>query len=208
MTDSLLWGQLGPVVVVTMLAVISPGPDFAMVTWASLVGGRRAGLLAALGIACGVSVHVTYTVLGFGWVLQQGPELLMVLRYAGAGWLIWLGIQAFRKPSAPGGVDSTKERALSGWSAWRSGLMCNALNPKTALFFIALFSQGVDPQTPVTLQIGFGVFIGGAHLVWFALVAVLLTHPRLTRGLLKARRRIEQGVGLCLIALGVRIASS
>ncbi|GAB3121305.1 LysE family translocator [Novispirillum itersonii] len=197
--------QMLPVAVVTLLAVISPGPDFAMVTRVSLAGGRRAGLLAALGIACGVSVHVTYTVLGFGWVVHALPQSLDILRYAGAAWLMWIGVQGLRsRPQAP--EEAGEQAVLSGWVAWRSGALCNALNPKTALFFIALFSQGIDPSTPLSVQVGFGVFIALAHLLWFAVVAVGLTHPALTRRIQRIRHRVEQGVGLCLIGLGLRLA--
>lgn len=196
--------QMVPVAVVTLLAVISPGPDFAMVTRISLGAGRRAGMLAAFGIACGVSVHVTYTVLGFGWVIQAYPQSLEGLRYAGALWLIWMGVQGLRaRPVAAASGEATE---MTGWAAWRAGALCNALNPKTALFFLALFSQGIDPSTPRTVQVGFGGFIALAHLLWFAVVAVGLTHPQVTRRIQRIRHRVEQAVGLCLIGLGLRLA--
>lgn len=198
--------QMLPVAVVTLLAVISPGPDFAMVTRVSLTGGRRAGLLAALGIACGVTVHVTYTVLGFGWVLHAAPQLLEGVRYAGAAWLVWIGVQSLQARPVTEGEDAVAGPAMTGAAAWRAGALCNALNPKTALFFIALFSQGIDPATPQAVQVGFGVFIAVAHLLWFAVVALALTHPRLTQGIRRIRHRVEQAVGLCLIGLGLRLA--
>ena len=81
------------VILITTLAVISPGADFAMVTRTSLLESRRAGLWVALGIGCGVLVHVAYTLLGLGVLLQRLPWLFTLLKWAGAAYLIWLGIQ-------------------------------------------------------------------------------------------------------------------
>lgn len=190
---------------VTMLAVISPGPDFAVVLRNSMRFGRKTGILTAMGIACGVSVHVAYTVAGFGLVVKEAAWMLDVMRYLGAGYLIWLGICAFRKttPEADGAGDQGP--AISGLAALRQGFFCNALNPKTSLFFIALFTQVVDPATPFVTQLGFGIFIAMAHLVWFALVAWFLTHQRLNHLFSKGKTVIERIVGVCLIGLGGRL---
>jgi threonine/homoserine/homoserine lactone efflux protein len=85
------------VILVTSLAVISPGADFAMVTRTSLMESRRAGLWVALGIGCGVLIHVAYTLLGLGMVLQRLPWLFNLLKYAGAAYLVWLGISLARR---------------------------------------------------------------------------------------------------------------
>lgn len=195
---------------ITVLAVISPGPDFAITTRNSLIFGRSSGLATACGIASGVSVHIVYTLLGLGYILAEAIWLLEVMRYAGAAYLIWLGISAFRATSASSanGETSQSAAALAGIYAFRNGFICNALNPKTALFFISLFSQVVDPATPTMIQIGFGLFIALAHLVWFSIVALLLTHPRLKTTFDRAKNWIERVVGICLCGLGAKLALS
>ena len=85
------------VILVTTLAVISPGADFAMVTRTSLLRSRSAGLWVALGIGCGVLVHVGYTLLGLGVLLQSLPWLFTLLKWAGAAYLVWLGISLWRE---------------------------------------------------------------------------------------------------------------
>ena len=82
------------VAIITILAVISPGPDFAMVTRIALTRGRRAGVLCAIGIGSGVSVHLAYTLIGLGVVFASNVWVLTSLRYLGAAYLIWLGISA------------------------------------------------------------------------------------------------------------------
>lgn len=190
---------------VTLLAVISPGPDFAIVLRNSMRDGRSVGVMTALGIACGVSVHIAYTVPGFGFLVQEATWLLEVMRYLGAAYLIWLGVASFR--CRKGGSDDglATGNTLSAMAAVRQGFFCNALNPKTSLFFIALFTQVVDPATSFATQIGFGVFIALAHLLWFVFVAWCLTHQRLNILFARMKTGIERVVGVCLIALGGRL---
>ena len=203
--------QLTLIGVITILAVISPGPDFAVTTRNSLMQGRRSGLATAAGIASGVSVHIVYTLLGLGYVMAEAVWLLEAMKYCGAAYLIWLGVAAFRtqqqNTSTKTGQQSSDASTSSGW-AFRNGFVCNALNPKTALFFIALFTQVVDPATPAVVQIGLGVFIAAVHLLWFAIVAVLLTHPRFKAKFDRSKSWIERVVGICLIGLGAKLALS
>lgn len=143
------------VILVTTLAVISPGADFALVTRTSLMVSRRAGLLVALGIGSGVLIHVGYTLLGMGVLLHQSPWLFAALKWLGAGYLVWLGISLWRqadtshaldgqqglpqhglpqpRPSSPS--QGTARSNSGGRSFWRQGFLTNALNPKS-LFII------------------------------------------------------------------------
>lgn len=200
--------QISIVAGVTVLAVISPGPDFAVTSRNSLLFGRRAGLATATGIACGVSVHVAYTLLGLGYVIATAAWVLEVLRYGGAAYLIYLGLTSFRSAKPQASLPDPKASEQSIWRMFRNGFLCNAFNPKTALFFIALFSQAVAPDTPVAAQGAFGLFIAGAHLLWFSMVACFLTHQKIERLFTKARHWLERLIGICLIGLGAKLAIS
>jgi RhtB (resistance to homoserine/threonine) family protein len=192
---------------ITMLAVISPGPDFAVILRNALRSGRGPGLATALGIACGVVVHVTYTLLGLGWLVARYAWLLTAIRYAGAAYLVWLGCSAFlSRPAAPGRPQAPAPVRADLRQAFGNGFLCNVLNPKTVLFFIALFTQVVAPGTPLAAQVGIGAYIVLAHLAWFAFVVMVLTNPAALRGFNNWRRAVERGVGGCLIALGVTLA--
>jgi RhtB (resistance to homoserine/threonine) family protein len=193
---------------VTLLAVISPGPDFAVILRNALRSGRGPGLATALGIACGVVIHVTYTLLGLGWIVARYAWLLTAIKYAGAAYLIWLGCSAFLsskgEPGRPQPPVSSASADLR--QAFRNGFLCNILNPKTVLFFIALFTQVVAPGTPLAAQVGIGAYIVLTHLAWFAFVVLVLTNPAALRGFNNWRRTVERGVGGCLVALGVTLA--
>ena len=136
--------ELIAVALFTVLAVISPGPDFAMVTRASYAFGRRSGLSAALGIACGVQVHVLYTVLGVSLLVQHSPTLFLAMKVLGAGYLIYLGYSS---------LTNTSRLSLEGQSGSKargtflSGFLTNALNPKTLLFVVSAYTQVVGPDS-------------------------------------------------------------
>jgi RhtB (resistance to homoserine/threonine) family protein len=193
---------------ITLLAVISPGPDFAVILRNALRSGRGPGLATALGIACGVVIHVTYTLLGLGWLVARYAWLLTAIKYAGAAYLIWLGCSAFfsrkdesGRPEVPAPAARADLRQALG-----NGFLCNVLNPKTVLFFIALFTQVVAPDTPVAAQVGIGAYIVLTHLAWFAFVVLVLTNPAALRIFSNWRRAVERGVGGCLVALGLTLA--
>ncbi|MET0264777.1 MAG: LysE family transporter, partial [Duganella sp.] len=159
------------VITITLLAVISPGPDFAMVTRNSLMLSRRAGVLTALGIGLGVLVHVTYTLVGVGLLIQQSLWLFNATKLAGAIYLIYLGVKMLRTKSGGTATDG-RIAPLSDAAALRTGFLTNALNPKTTVFIVSLFVQVVRTDTPLLVQIGYGAFISLAHMAWFCLVAL------------------------------------
>ena len=193
------------VATITLLAVISPGADFAMVTRNSLLQGRTAGLLAALGIAAGVQLHVLYTMLGVGVVIQQSPQWFSVIKFAGALYLIYVGYQTWvSRPQADASSGSTP-RSLSKWGALRTGFFTNALNPKTTLFVVSVYTQVVHPDTPLSIQIGYGLFMSLAHGVWFSLVAAFFSEPSLRMRMLRRQVALNRSIGGVLGLLGVTL---
>lgn len=194
--------ELLAVVTITLLAVISPGPDFAMVSRNSLLVSRRAGVLTAIGIGGGVLVHVAYTMLGIGLLLQTSPWLFNGLKLIGAGYLVWLGVKMLR--SRPQGeVTSSAEMAMRDRDALRIGFLTNALNPKTTIFIVSLFMQVVQPATPMAVQLGYGAFISAAHVVWFALVALFFSAGAIRDGIMRFRIWIDRIFGALLVSFGI-----
>ncbi|KSV94778.1 LysE family translocator [Sinorhizobium sp. GL28] len=199
--------ELLAVVTITILAVISPGPDFAMVTRNSLLLSRRTGVLTALGIGAGVCVHVAYTILGVGLVIRQSILLFSILKLGGAAYLIWLGFKMLRaKPAGP--LEKLDVPALSDLGALRTGFFTNALNPKTTVFIVSLFMQVVEPTTPLLLQVGYGGFIAAAHIVWFALVALFFSFGVVRVRLLRLRHWIDRIFGALLVSFGLLLATT
>lgn len=200
--------ELLAVFTITVLAVISPGPDFAMVSRNSLLRSRRAGLLTALGIGLGVWVHVAYTLLGVGLVIQQSLRLYAALKIVGALYLIYLGWKMLRAPAAEATATDADTAGLSDFAALRTGFLTNALNPKCTVFIVSLFLQVVQPSTPLAMRIGYGAFVSASHVLWFGLVALLFSGGPLKTRLLGARRWIDRAFGTVLIGFGGLLAGS
>jgi threonine/homoserine/homoserine lactone efflux protein len=193
--------ELLAVALITVLAVISPGPDFAMVTRNSYAYGRRNGLVAALGIACGVQVHVFYTVFGIAVIITQSPMLFMAMKWLGAGYLIYLGVRSLLNTSkltlANGGGETP-----SLWNAFRIGFFTNALNPKTMLFVVATYSQVVKAGSSMTTNFAYGLFMSFSHWVWFSIVALFFSSGPLRRRMLEKQCIVDRVIGAALIGLG------
>ncbi|WP_454010148.1 LysE family transporter [Aeromonas sp. Marseille-Q7275] len=197
--------ELLAVVAITFFAVISPGPDFAMVSRNSLLLSRRTGVLTALGIAAGVCVHVSYTLLGVGLLIQQSLWLFNLIKLAGAAYLIFLGIKMLRTQPATG-EELASQPALSSLGALRTGFLTNVLNPKTTIFIVSLFMQVVQPQTPLAVQLGYGAFIVLAHALWFSAVALFFSSASVRVRLLAVRHWIDRIFGGLLVGFGMLLA--
>ncbi|MDM5077596.1 LysE family transporter [Aeromonas media] len=197
--------ELLAVVAITFFAVISPGPDFAMVSRNSLLLSRRTGVLTALGIAAGVCVHVSYTLLGVGLLIQQSLWLFNLIKLVGAAYLIFLGIKMLRAQPETG-EELASQPALSSLGALRTGFLTNVLNPKTTIFIVSLFMQVVQPQTPLVVQLGYGAFIVLAHALWFSVVALFFSSASVRSHLLAVRHWIDRIFGGLLVGFGMLLA--
>src|SRR5262245_49563145 len=126
-----------------LLLNITPGPDVLYIVGRSLSQGRAAGVIPSCGISAGCLCHVATAALGLSAVMVTVPAAFDVVRYAGAAYLVWLGINALRAASGP-----LAFRALTHTSRaaiFRQGALTNILNPKVALFFLAFLPQFTDP---------------------------------------------------------------
>jgi len=185
-----------------LLAVMSPGPDFAVVVRQTLAHGRAAGMRTAAGIATGIVFHVGYALFGLGWLLQQLPLLLEVLRYGGALFLLWMGFNAIR--SQPARDDAAAAIApRPARSDFAIGFTTNLLNPKATLFFVALCSSLITTGVPLSLRLALAGWIILSTGGWFCLVAATLGHPGMRRRLARHAHRIDRLMGVILIALGL-----
>lgn len=200
----------GTVALTHLLAVMSPGPDFAVVLRQTLAQGRRAGVITAAGIASGIVVHVGWALFGLGWVVERYPLLLEILRYAGAAFLLWIGLRSVRTGLRAAGSAGPAAPAptAAGAASFAIGLGTNLLNAKAMLFFVALCSAVITQDTPAALRIALGLWMVFSTFAWFALLSVGLGHPALRTRLQRAAPRIDMAVGalLVLLALAMLVA--
>lgn len=192
--------------------MISPGPDFVMAVRNSIVYSRRAGIFTALGFGLGVLVHVTYTIFGISAVIAKSILLFNVIKWAGAAYLVYIGFQALRsKGMAQRVVESAaaetpSQASLPDMKALWSGFLTNVLNPKATLFFLAIFSQIINPATPLIWQVIYGLSCAVTVALWFSLVSLILNQGAVRALFLRATKWIDRVCGALLIALGVKVA--
>lgn len=202
------WLEFLTVALVHLLAVASPGPDFAVMLRQALTQSRRNALLSATGIGLGILLHVGYSLLGIGLIIQQSIMLFTALKVIGALYLLWIAWHCLR--AKPGGVhvEAQGGKVQTGWGAFRLGFLTNALNPKATLFFVSLFSVVINPGTPVLLQAGYGLYMALATGLWFAMVAVFFTQPRVRRAFNRFGHWLDRLMGGILVLLAGQLLLS
>lgn len=188
------------VIMITLLAVVSPGADFAIVTKNSYLYGRKIGVLTSLGISLGVLIHVAYTLIAVAFVMTYTPQILNIVKYIGAIYLIYIGYKTFtQKPI----VDTDEILAINSFEAMKYGFFTNALNPKTTLFVISTYTQIVSLSTPKIILLGYGIFMSFTHFIWFSLVSLLFSSIILRQKMLAKQVKINRTIGSILCALGI-----
>src|SRR4051812_39048656 len=200
------WLEFSKVAVAHLLAVASPGPDFAIVLKQSLAHGRRTAIWTSLGVGTAILLHVTYSLLGLGILIRSSAVWFNVVKYAGAAYVAWLGVQALRtKPRAAKVAGVTAADAPNERSAFATGFLTNALNPKVTLFFISLFVLIVSPQTPKLIQAGYGAWLSLATMAWFCLVSVVFTHAEVRGKFLRHGHWIDRALGVVFLAFAASL---
>jgi len=202
------WEEFFTIAVAHLFAVASPGPDFAVVMRQTVTVGREAGLLTSFGVGLGILLHIGYCVLGVALLLTQSPALFSTMKWVAASYLFVLGVRSCREALSRQAVirPAAAETSLRPLRAIGLGFLTNGLNPKATLFFLALFTLVISPQTPTTIQFLYGIYLAAATFVWFAVLTLVLGRPLVRRFLLRAGHWFEGGMGLILIALALQLA--
>lgn len=186
------------------VALVSPGPDFAIVTRLSIVSGRRGGLWAGAGVVAGIGTYALVTLLGLSIVLAALPGVSRVLSVVGALYLGYLGIQCLRSR----GVMPEASESRHGRRAFLSGYLTNLLNPKAMLYFGSILSQALVPDLEASdMALLWGLLVVES-LLWFALVAHLFSSPWVLLRLRRHLKWFERAIGVVLLGLAARVASS
>lgn len=206
MHDFLLnWGIL---VGVFTIALASPGPDFVIAVRNSIQYSRRIGVVTAIGFAAGVAVHVTYCLMGLATLISQSILVFNILKFIGAAYLFYVGISALRSNGFSMDETSTAidKKTMTDWQAFQSGFITNLFNPKATLFFLALFTQILDPNIPHWMSAVYGTTCIIMTAIWFSIVATILTTPAVRTRFMRYSKWIDRVCGGVLIALGLRLA--
>ncbi|GKV75119.1 lysine transporter LysE [Pectobacterium carotovorum subsp. carotovorum] len=195
------------VATIATLGMLSPGPDFFLVIRNAARYQRVAAMMTAFGVICGVATHMAYCVAGLAVVITTTPWLFNVLKYAGAAYLIWIGIQAlFARGGSKMDVSNLTQQSVSLKKAFLQGYLCNLLNPKATLFFLAMFTQVLNIHSGLGEKLWYAMIIWLLSLVWWPLLVVLFQSEPVRRGLAKVQKLVDKLLGTVLIALGIKVA--
>lgn len=195
---------------------VMPGPDTLLIMSKSASQGWRAGSVASLGIGSGVFVHIVAAALGLSAILASSATAFLVVKYAGAAYLVYIGLMALRQKSRPDADTASPAHAAAGQthsmkSIYWQGLLSNALNPKVALFFLAFVPQfiGHDAPDKALAFIVLGLIFNFNSMLWchFLAVSTALASQRLKVSA-TISNWLNKTIGVLFISLGVKLALS
>ena len=199
--------DLAPFLAISILLILIPGPDTAVVTKNALLGGRRLGVSAAVGVSIGLVIWTTAAALGIAALLKASDVAFNALKIAGAVYLVWIGVQMLRTRGTP--PASAGQPAGFGHSvrAMRQGLLSDLGNPKIAVFFTSFLPQFVHGNGSAFLPL---LILGGIFavltLAWLAAYGILVGHASAFIQRPRVRKSLDRFTGLVLIGFGVRLA--
>ena len=197
--------------VASLVLIMIPGPDQALITRNALTGGRVGGLATMAGGALGLSVHATAAALGISALLKASATAFTVLKITGTGYLLWLGLgtlRAARRHTETGEAEEPRARIRVRPIKWlRQGFTSNALNPKIAIFFMTFLPQFM-PGHHATLPRAFALsgLFALLYLAWFSGYVLLVEQIGAWLRRPSVQRRIERVTGFLLIGFAVRLA--
>jgi threonine/homoserine/homoserine lactone efflux protein len=200
-----LWAFL----VASFLLWLTPGPDTMYILTRSISQGRRAGVMSALGIGSGLLIHTLLAAFGLSAILATSAWAFALVKVAGAAYLLYLGLQALCR--RPGILNAPDLRPASGWRVYREGVVSNTLNPKVAVFFLALLPQFVEPATglgPVPFVFLGAIFVVGGTLWSLGQAVCAASATRTIRRNPAFLRWLERLSGCVYIGLGLHLLRS
>jgi len=190
---------------VALVVVFTPGPATALVVRNAMAGGPRAAWETTAGNSTGILLWALASVLGISALVQASEAAFAALKVVGAVVLVSLGVQAWRR--ARRGLPAAEAPARAARSHYRQGLLTSFANPKLAVFFVALFPQFVpDGQAVLPATLTMAAIIVALDLVWFTVLAVLVSRARGAFAQRGWARRMDALSGTVLVALGLRLA--
>jgi len=194
-----------------LLAAASPGPDFILVSQQTLSHGKKAGLMCSIGIALGLSIHIIYSALGLAAIIANSSTTLWVIKVLGGSYLLYLGYQGIRAKAYTDATQQIKSKTPIKRSSFKNigvGFLCNALNPKAPIYFVALFTVVLSPDLPLLHLVIYGLWMMAIQLAWFSSVVLLLSRPKINDKFQRLGHWIDRILGGAMILIGLKILTS
>jgi threonine/homoserine/homoserine lactone efflux protein len=198
------------IALVHLVAVASPGPDFAIVVRNSVAYGRRIAIFTSVGIGTAILLHVAYSLVGLSVVIATTPWLFTTFSYLAAAYLLYLAFGALRSsPSNDAMPDEQKvaNAMISPKKALWMGFLTNGLNPKATLFFLSLFTAIISIDTPFSVRLGYGIYLAIATGLWFCFLSYMLSTSKVAEFIGKKGYWLDRAMGVLLVGLAVKLVA-
>jgi threonine/homoserine/homoserine lactone efflux protein len=198
-----------------VVVIVTPGPDTALTIRNTIAGGRAAGLGTGLGVASGQAIWTLAAAAGVAALLVASEPAFLALKYAGAAYLVFLGLQTLAGAVRPSAARHAPEPALPAVrrarlpvrTAWRQGMVSDLANPKMAVFYTSLLPQFTPADGPAfPVLVGLGVIFSLMTFTWLALYATAVDRLSDLLSRNAVRRALDAIMGTVLMALGGRLA--
>lgn len=195
-------------VVICIMGALSPGPSLALVIKNTLAGGTSQGYATAISHGLGVALYAAITATGIAVIIVQSPLIFSIIQYAGAAFLLYLGIKSLlsKKDNEVFSEDNTTSK--SQVNGWRDGFLIAFLNPKLAIFFLALFSQFLGEEASSEQKMIMTATVGSIDALWYCLVTFTLSRGNIISKLRENSHIVDKVTGSFLILLAARIVIS
>jgi len=215
------------IAMVHFFAVASPGPDFALILKQSIRYNRRIAIYTSFGIAAGIVVHVTYSLVGIGLLIASDERLFTALKYIAASYFCYIAWHCIRAKNPENELSADKSNNTNNSStsneignndtstkfpsvkkAFLNGFLINALNVKATLFFVSLFSVVIAPETFLGIKIAYGAYLVAATAAWFCFLSYMLTQERVRFVLQRKGYILDRIMGVILLLLAIQLVLS
>jgi len=192
-------------VVICLLGALSPGPSLALVIKNTIAGGVSKGYATSVSHGLGVALYAAITATGIALIIVNTPFLFSLIQYAGAAFLLYLGAKSLLSTKSTLPAVNKHIETTSEVNGWRDGFLIAFLNPKLAIFFIALFSQFLDTDSGIEQKIVMTLTVGTLDALWYCFVTLLMSKGNIIDKLRENSYIVDKITGCFLIALAVRI---
>ncbi|NQZ05563.1 MAG: LysE family translocator [Algicola sp.] len=192
-------------VTICIFGAMTPGPSLVVVLKNTIGGGRSNGLVTALAQATGVAIYATLTVLGLAVLIQESPMVFNAIRYVSIVFILYLAYQAFTAKSGISKIDGEAGNVTLAQSA-REGLMIAFVNPKLAIFFLALFSQFIQTDASWTQNAVMIATVGLVDFIWYTTIVLTLSQKGFLTALRNNIHIVEKITGVALLTVAARVA--
>lgn len=190
---------------ICILGALSPGPSLALVIKNTLSGGHSQGYATAISHGLGVALYAAITATGIGIIIIQSPILYAIIKYSGAAFLLYLGIKSLLSKKANLSLSEDQQLNKNKVNGWRDGFLVAFLNPKLAIFFLALFSQFVDANASWQQNAIMTATVGIIDGTWYCLVTYTISRGAIINTLRTNSHIVDKIAGSFLILLAARV---